>query len=135
MNKVKTQDNRRVQHFLEGYSSVKEVCKECPRIDDIFSGVLALSTSGDSSTRTLSRKVLFHILTQCHSIDTQAIDLATQRGYADRTLRAYAALARVASRAIHQVRFSTPCTELSEVEQRVAMDAPYFSELQCLGLL
>jgi hypothetical protein len=110
---------------------VHELCEDYPQIDDIFSGVLELRTAGDTSTRSLSRQVLFHILQQCRTIDVSSIRGATRTPYAYTTLAAYAALARVASKAIEAFieTFADRNAALSLGRARVAIDAPYADEL------
>lgn len=103
LNRPKTLDNRDVRAFLEDFYCASDACECCPELDDIFSGVLALKTAGDTSTRSLSRQVLFHVLQWCDSIDVASISEATQATYAPRTMERYAAVARVASRAIRRV--------------------------------
>jgi hypothetical protein len=99
-NKPKSHDNHRVHAFLSDYYAAAEVCSDYPPIDDIFSGVLAAKTAGNTATRSLSRAVLFHILQRCPLITVAAAALATNNKYATSTIEGYAAAARVASRAI-----------------------------------
>ena len=124
----KTHDNRTVLVFLDGYYCAAELCEEHPCIDDILSGALSLQTAGDTSTRSLSRQVLFHILQRCPTIDVDAINEATSGHYAYRSLAGYAAVARVSSKAIEgyiRGRKFGP----SVVSLRQAIDAPYADEL------
>ena len=131
MNVPKVHDNRKVRSFLDGYVSCQELCEDYPPLDDIFSGVLELKTQGDTSTRSLSRQVLFHILQQCRTIDVSSVKTATRLPYAYRTLLAYAGIARVASKAIE--RFSDGLLNRTAVVSlgrcRRAIDAPYADEL------
>ena len=130
-NVPKTHNNAKVQQFLDGYVSVHELCEDYSPIDDIFSGVLELKTAGITSTRSLSRQVLFHILQQCRTIDVSSIKGMTRVPYAYRTLAAYASLARVASKAIERFAetLSDKTTAMSLGRSRVAIDAPYADEL------
>ena len=131
MNVPKVHNNTRARAFLAGYLSVQELCEDYPAIDDIFSGILELKTAGATSTRSLSRQVLFHILQQCRTIDVSSVKVATRLPYAYTTIAAYAALARVASKAIE--RFTATLSErkaaLSLGRARKAIDAPYADEL------
>lgn len=130
-NTPKTHNNTRVRAFLAGYVSMQELCEDYPPIDDIISGILELKTEGVTSTRTLSRQVLFHILQQCRTIDLSSVKGTTRVPYAYTTLAAYAALARVASKAVE--RFTDALAEgkaaLSLGRARAALDAPYADEL------
>ena len=124
-------DNRKVRSFLEGYVSARELCEDYPAIDDILSGALELKTEGDTSTRSLSRQVLFHILQQCPTIDVSSIKAATRVPYAYNTLAAYAAVARVVSKAIE--RFIDNLADRKAVQSlgraRTAIDRPYADDL------
>ena len=124
-------NNRKVQAFLDGYVSCHEACEDYPPLDDIFSGVLELKTEGVTSTRSLSRQVLFHLLQQCPTIDVSFIKAATRLPYAYTTIAAYAALARVASKAIEGFieTLSEKKAALSLGRARNAIDAPYADEL------
>ena len=98
----RTHDSRKVQAFLDSYSTCGELCRAHHRIEDIFSGALELKTAGDSSTRSLSRRALFHVLQSCGSINVASINTVTNGRYAYCTLASYAAAARVASKAIER---------------------------------
>lgn len=129
MNKPKTHDNRRVQEFLDGFHTVSELCQELPAVDDIFSGVLALRTAGNSATRSLSRRALFLILQGCETIDAASVDAMTEGRYAVSTVSAYAALARVASKAIEGL--IAPGTTIAGIAAaRVELDRPYSDQLE-----
>jgi hypothetical protein len=130
-NVPKSHDNTRTRDFLTGYLSVHELCEDHPPIDDIFSGVLALRTAGVTSTRSLSRQVLFHILQQCKAINVSSVTASTLVPYAYRTLTAYASLARVASKAIAGFieTLGEGKAELSLGCARAVIDAPYADEL------
>lgn len=130
-NTPKTHNNTRVRAFLAGYVSVHELCEDYPAIDDIFSGTLELKTAGVTSTRSLSRQVLFHILQQCRTIDVSSVKGAARLPYAYTTLAAYAALARVTSKAIERFTetLDTRKAALSRGRARAASDAPYADEL------
>lgn len=137
MNIPKSQDSRTVVDFLGGYLTAGGACGEHPEIDDILSGTLELKPAGSTSTRTMSRQVLFHVLQQCQTIDVASINRATNGRYAYSTEAAYAALARVASTAIGRFieRLPKAAVEPSIKGLREAIDAPYHEELQALDLL
>lgn len=103
MNKPKTKDNREVCERLWSYPRFSDLCEVVPTADDVFSAVLAAKTAGDSSTRSLSRKVLFHVLQACPVISAAAVADATRGIYSERTCRAYAAAAGVASVALRRL--------------------------------
>jgi hypothetical protein len=135
-NVRKVADNSKVSDFLDGYFSAGELCREFGRIDDIFSGVLELKTARDTATRSLSRQVLFRILQSCQSIDVASINDMTNGRYAYSTLASYAALARVASKAIERLIAATvPAFEIRTTEARRLIDAPYSKELRCQALI
>lgn len=100
MNRPKMHDNRAVSERLRGYLVAGELCEDVPGADDIIAGVLEFKTPGDTATRTLSRQTLFHVVQQCPVITVEAVAQVTNGRFAERTCRAYAAAARVASKAL-----------------------------------
>lgn len=128
-------NNLTVQNFLSDYFHAGDLCEQFHPIDDIFSGVLELKTSGNTATRSLSRQVLFHILQSCQVIDVESINEATNGQYAYSTLASYAATARVTSKALEGFIAGLPkdtATTTTKQEQQ-ALDAPYMVELElCL---
>ena len=137
MNTPKKQDNATVKDFLADYFHSADLCEHFPQVDDIFSGVLELKTSGSTSTRSLSRQVLFHILQWCPVIDVASISKATNGQYAYRTMTSYAATARVASKALEQFIDSLPKTprKMTVRQAQQELDAPYMDELRALCLV
>lgn len=139
MNTPKTHDNRTVYEFLADYFRTADLCSEYPQIDDIFSGVLAAKTAGDTATRSLSRSTLFTILRRCPVITVEAIAAATGGRYASpRSLTGYAAAARVTSKAIAGFIAGRPSNipqRLTIKQEQEEMDAPYRQELAALGLI
>jgi hypothetical protein len=129
LNTPKTHDNRRVQEFLDVFPSVSELCVELPAVDDIFAGVLALRSGGNTATRSLSRRALFLILQDCETIDAASVDAATGGRYAHSTVLAYAALARVASKALEGL-IGTGAAAAGSVAARVELDRPYIDQLE-----
>ena len=129
--------NYKVQTFLSNHYHATELCKTFPQIDNIFSGLLELKTSGDTSTRALSRKVLFHILQWCPVIDVASIDRVTHGKYAYNTIAGYATLARVASKALERFIDTIPegRREMTLKQAQEALDAPHMAELEALGLI
>jgi len=95
-----TYDNSSVAHFLCGIVHCDELCSQYPEADDILTGVLALRTEGCNSTGSMSPRLLLSILSNCPEISVEAINRHTSGSKAERTCRAYAQLARVASRAL-----------------------------------
>lgn len=137
MNKPKAYDNGAVQSFINNYYSAGELCRELPLVDDILSGVMSLKTAGNTATRSLSRKTLFHILQTCPVVDVEAISRVTGGRYAYSTVAEYASLARVTSRALAAVIPTLPKRHSgnSSSQARLELDAPYLMELQRLGLV
>jgi hypothetical protein len=136
MNTPKTHMNMTVKAFLADYFHAGDLCAEFPQVDDIFSGALELKTHGDSATRSLSRQVLFHVLQWCPVIDVESINEATNQQYAYRTLLAYAAVARVVSKALERFIATLPgvADETTTRQEQIALDAPHMAELSALGL-
>ena len=130
-------NNTKVQTFLSNHHDITELCETFPPLDDIFSGVLELKTIGDTSTRALSRKVLFHILRWCPVIDVVSIERVTQGKYAYRSLAGYATLARVASKALERFIDKLPegRREMTMKQAQQALDAPHMDELEAMGLI
>ena len=129
--------NTKTQSFLSNHYTITELCNTYPQIDDIFSGLLELKTSGDTSTRALSRKVLFHILQWCPVIDVASIAQVTHGKYAYNTIAGYATLARAASKALERFidRLPEGPPEMTLRQAQEALDAPYMAELKALGLV
>jgi hypothetical protein len=130
-------NSTRVQQFLAGYYCASELCEDYREVDDIFSGVLELKTEGDTATRSLSRQQLFHILQWCPVITAAAVNRATNARHASRTVEKYAALARVASKALEGFLQKLPkaARKVSVKDCREAVDGPYHEELKALGLM
>ncbi len=137
MNKPKIYDNTPVRSFLQGYDSSSELCSELPRVDDIFTGALSLKTSGNTATRTLSRKTLFRVLQSCSAVDIDTVNKATGGRYAYSTVADYAALARVISKALLRLIPLLPKqhSRFSVSQAKRELDAPYTAELRKLGLV
>jgi hypothetical protein len=137
MNKPKSQDNTEAQAFLRNYFNASELCKELPRIDDIFSGALSLKTAGNTATRSLSRRTLFRIMQSCSVIDIDSVNKATGGRYAYRTLAEYSILSRVISKALTELIPLLPeqNRQDSDSQARRDLDAPYLVELERLGLV
>lgn len=92
-----TLDNRRVSAYLSTFATLSELTGLHPSMDDIFTGVSRLQTEGQGSTRPLSRRQLFHVLSMCDHITA---DAAAQGDVSLRHAQRYAGHARVASKAI-----------------------------------
>ena len=132
MNIPKMHDNLDVKNFLSDYFHAGALCEQFHKMDDIFSGVLELKTSGNTATRSLSRQVLFHILQCCEVINVESIKEATNGQYAYRTMTVYASTARVASKAIERFIAGLPkdTTTTTTRQDQQALDASYMVELE-----
>ncbi len=131
MNIPKVHDNRRVLSFMDQFDGMGEACHTFPGIDDLITGALLLSTPGHTATRTLSRKLLFMILTNCPSISTQAVHELTQHRYSDNQAGRYAQLSRLVSKALDPWLDTHPDGMEytgTRAEQR-ATDAPHRQDL------
>lgn len=125
-----THDNQATAGFLAGYFTAAEACSAFPWLDDILSGVLALRTERDSGTRTLSRKVLFFLLQRCDVISTKHFQEALQGRYQARTVERYAAVARVASKAIEwRIQAAPAATREDAREASRSIDAEWKADL------
>ena len=139
-------DNRRVSAYLSNFTTLSELTGLHPSMGDIFTGVSRLQTEGQGSTRPLSRRQLFHVLSMCDHITADAVAQAL----GDVSLRhaqRYAGHARVASKAIARlldqrpwleaaVSFWTPAGRRQTVaEAQTELDEPYFAELRAAGLM
>lgn len=140
-------DNRRVRAYLSGFATLSEVTEMHPSMDDVFVGVSRLQTEGQRSTRPLSRRTLFHILSVCDTITTATVAEAMGSAPDDRHARRYAGHARVASQAIARLLEQRPWLEAalnvwspagarqSILEAQAELDEPYFAELREAGLM
>jgi hypothetical protein len=136
-NATKRHDNRRVSAFVAAFDTVSDLCEEFPTVADILTGVSWLKSPGDTSTRPLSRAVLFHVLARCEDITTEATARATHWRYKRAGVERYAAHARAASKAVAALLDRIPAMErrtAALTAERQAMDAPYQAQLQALGL-
>lgn len=124
MNVPKTHDNRQVSQFLQPYLTHSEAIFDFHWIDNILFGALAARTEGDTATRSLKKSTLFQILRNCQTISTQTICAATNGRYKDGTVAAYAARARVASKAIQMHLDRLPGTHPPQTEQDESHDRP-----------
>lgn len=132
-NATKRHASGPVHAFLADYWTATELCRVYPQTDDILSGVLALRTAGNTSTRALSRKVLFRILRACPVITTEAVRVVTGNRYSPPTVAQYAALARVASKALEPFVATLP--ELThrprtDRQEQEALDRPHLDDLE-----
>ena len=128
-NRQKTLDNRQVKTFLDGFLTPFELCRDYPFVDDILSGVLELKSERNTATRSLSRRTLFTILQQCDTIDVPSLMVATGGRYKYATLAAYAASARVASKAIQRfIGEAAPRDNLADARRQ--LDEPFHALLR-----
>ena len=155
-----TFDNTRVRAFLAPFPVLRDpdgvlpaALDMHPFLGDILTGVASLQTEGQNSTRPLSTKTLFRILSHCEQISVQDVAdaLSMGRPYGDvgqRHARRYASHARVAAKAIARVLDQRPWLESAATflaprgtkrqtlaEAQAAIDAPYFAELRAAGLM
>jgi hypothetical protein len=123
-----THDNLVCPALLAGYLGAGEACQEHPWFDSILSGVLTLRTAGDSSTRALSRKVLFSVLQWCPVISVEELQRLLGGRYQSRTVERYAAVARVAAKAVeaHVWKVDPASLKVNGIrEARQWVDEPY----------
>ncbi len=141
-------DNARAGTFLSSFLTLREVAELHPSIDDVFVGVSQLQTAGQASTRPLSRRKLFRILSHCEHITVAAVAELLELEANARTAQRYAGHARVASMMVTRLldqrpwmeqatNFQTPngAHRQSLAAARAELDAPYFAELRAAGLM
>ena len=98
-NATKSHDNRAVKAFLEPVSLLHHTCEEHPWLAHILDGVVWLKSPGDTATRPLRRSLVYHIISMCDVISTDAVHEVTGGRFSAQTAARYAAVARVASKA------------------------------------
>lgn len=130
----KSHDNTRVSALLVWFQSASELIEHHPRADDIFSGALALRTAGSTSTRSLSRKLIFRILQRCPAITVDAVAQTIGRDYSRQSYEGYAAAARVVSKALEGLLGGLPSEprRLTLRQEQELIDAPYAEELAAI---
>ena len=101
MNISKQHDNSTTKDLLGHFLGMEDLRCYFSRINDILVGVSMLKTEGDGATRALVRvDLLFRILQALPVITAEAVQRFMGPGSSARTAWAYAAAARVASKAI-----------------------------------
>lgn len=84
--------------------SLRELLETYSRIEDVFTGVVHLQSEGQGNTRPLSKRKLYAALRSCSVISTETVAMALARVSVEvpsnATVGRYAAIARIASRAI-----------------------------------
>ena len=98
-NATKRHDNRAVKAALEPVSFLHHACEEHPWLGPILDGVVWLKSPGDTATRPLRRSLVYHIISMCDVISTEAVHEVTGGRCSAQTAARYAAVARVASKA------------------------------------
>ena len=101
MNTPKHHDNTTTRDLLEHFLGTEDLRCNFSPINDVLVGVSQLKTAGDGATRALVRvDLLFRILQALPGITSEAVQRFMGPGSSARTAWAYAAAARVASKAI-----------------------------------
>lgn len=99
-----TLDNQRVQRFMWGTLSLRELLTTYSRIEDVFTGVVNAQSAGQGNNRPLSKRKLYAALRSCPVISTETVTTALARitrGVPSKaTVGRYAVMARIASQAI-----------------------------------
>lgn len=98
-NATKRLDNRSVKAFLEPASLLHHAYEDHPWLEHILEGVVRLKSPGDTATRPLMRSLVYHIISMCDVISTEAVHEVTGGRYSAQGAARYAAIARVASKA------------------------------------
>jgi hypothetical protein len=124
----KDHDNRRVAAFMSHYPTAFDLGQDRPALDDVLTGATLLQTEGQGSTRPLSRLKLFMVLQHCPTISTGAVSGIFGGECSPATAVRYAAIARVASKAIASHLDRHPAWEEEASTLATSMetiDAPY----------
>lgn len=66
-------DNRRVKAFLIDYRDVPDLLEVHPALSDVFAGVGAARSDGDTAERPLPASRLFTLLAACDTITTKSV--------------------------------------------------------------
>lgn len=66
-------DNHRVRDFLAEYQDVSDLLEVHPALSDVFAGVGAARSAGDTAERPLSASRLFSLLSACDTITTNSV--------------------------------------------------------------
>lgn len=99
-NATKTHDNRTVRAFLEPVSLLHHAYEDHPWLAHILEGVVWLKSPGDTGTRPLRCSLVYQLLSMCDVISTEAVHEMTGSRYSAQSAARYAAIARVASKAV-----------------------------------
>ncbi len=113
-----TYDNVTVKGILEHFVDTYELAGQFAAVESILCGASLLKTEGDTATRPLVKVgLLFRLLQALPIISTDAIQTFMGPAAGERTVRCYAAAARVASKGIEA--WSQACA--ATPAQRVAL--------------
>lgn len=121
-------DNQRVLAFVAHYPSAFDLGQDRPPLDDVLTGATLLQPEGQGSTRPLSKARLFIVLQRCPTISVKAVAEALGGECSPTTAVRYAAIARVASKAIARHLDRHPAWEDEAATLATCMeavDAPY----------
>lgn len=119
----KTHDNATVCTWLRRYSGVRDFCNQNLRADDVLVGC-ALARERSDTGRGLHVRKLFTVLQELKTITSAGV--AEVLGCADRTARAYAIAAQVASRAIRPLVPARTATDDAYFEVEEVLDSPLY---------
>lgn len=141
----KDHDNRRVRAFISTFATYTQLAVAFPSIEDVITGASHLQTTGQASSRPLSRGLIFRVLSACVRITTEAVEDGLGRDYKPATVWRYMAASIVASKAIEGLLKVNPSWAARAVQHPLAVaevaaamrdvDAPFFAELAALGFL
>lgn len=91
-------DNSRVRDFLLHFDALSDLCEVHPSMQDIFAGLGAAVSDGDTSKRGLLRSRIYGLIAGCSDLSTQAVSEAlAYAAYSAATIKRYALAARCAS--------------------------------------
>lgn len=91
-------DNRRVKAFLIDYRDVPDLLDAHPALADVFAGVDAARSGGDTAERPLPASRLFALLSACDTITTKSVGEALAwASLSVASIKRYALVARTLS--------------------------------------
>lgn len=130
---AKTHDNRTVRQFLAKFWDLHDLVTTFRGANDILTGVQLLRTAGNTSTRGLRLRSLYHVLRHLDDITVVAVQALFRGRYEDQTCQMYAEAARVASKALERFIVTLTAVDLARLRTTKlsgmqAVDAAYAAD-------
>lgn len=130
---AKTHDNRTVRQFLAKFWDLHDLMTTFRGANDILTGVQLLRTAGNTSTRGLRVRSLYHVPRHLDDITVLAVQALFRGRYEDQTCQMYAEAARVASKALERFIVTLTAVDLARLRTTKlsgmqAVDAAYAAD-------